>query len=114
MMRNLHKAFWISFAVYSVLTFLGTVIIERNENDLGFLINMKGYISLMKYYTLVGLIFYIFAFLMMWRNRIKSNKTNSDFDMEKRELKAKISDLQRQRKAESSDAKIIEPPKPEE
>ena len=113
-MRNLHKAFWISFAVYSVVTFLSTVIIERNENDLGFLINMKGYIPLMKYYTLVGLIFYVFAFLMVWRNGIKTKKTNSDFAIEKKELKAKISDLQRQQKAENMKGKNSEPPKTEE
>lgn len=113
-MRNLHKAFWISFAVYSVLTFLGTVVIERNENDLGFLINMKSYIPLMKYFTLVGLIFYVIAFLLMWRTSITSRKTNSDFDIEKQEFKAKIFDLQRELKAANAAEKETEPPKPEE
>lgn len=113
-MRNLHKAFWIIFAVYSVLTFLGTVVIERNENDLGFLINMKGYISLMKYYTLVGLFFYLIAFGLMFKSRRKITKMNSDFDLDKKELKAKISELRRSQNADSETFSKDDSPKPEE
>jgi hypothetical protein len=113
-MRNIHKAFWISFAVYSLLTFLATVVIERNENDLGFLINMKGYIPLMKYYTLVGLLFYLVAFGLMFKSRLKIGKMTSEFDLDKKELKAKISDLKRLQKAASGADENIDSPKPEE
>lgn len=113
-MRNLHKAFWISFAVYSLLTFLSTIVIERNENDLGFLINMKGYISLMKYYTLVGLIFYLVAFGLMFKSRIKTKKMLSEFDLDKKELKAKISDLKRNQNRDAGKDNKMETPKPEE
>ena len=100
-MRNLHKAFWISFAVYSLFTFLSTIVIERNENDLGFLINMKGYIPFMKYYTLVGLLFYFVAFTLMFRSRLRMRKMTSEFDLDKKELKAKISDLKRSQQSDS-------------
>ena len=113
-MRNLHKAFWISFAVYSLLTFITTIVIERNENDLGFLINMKGYIPLMKYYTLVGLLFYLVAFGLMFKSRLKVRKLTSEFDLDKKELKAKISDLKREQKAGNGDDKLFVTPKPEE
>ena len=113
-MRNLHKAFWISFAVYSLLTFITTIVIERNENDLGFLINMKGYIPLMKYYTLVGLLFYLVAFGLMFKSRLKVRKLTSEFDLDKKELKAKISDLKREQKSGNGDDKLFVTPKPEE
>ena len=113
-MRTLNKAFWISFAVYSLLTFITTIVIERNENDLGFLINMKGYIPLMKYYTLVGLIFYLVAFGLMFKSRLSVRKMTSDFDLDKKELKAKISDLKRSQQSGSGDKDKLQKPKPEE
>lgn len=113
-MRNLHKAFWISFAVYSLLTFVTTIVIERNENDLGFLINMKGYIHLMKYYTLVGLFFYLVAFGLMFKSRLKVKKLTSEFDLDKKELKAKISDLKRSQGTGNGDDNKLKPPKSEE
>ena len=112
-MRNLHKAFWISFAIYSLLTFVTTIVIERNENDLGFLINMKGYIPLMKYYTLVGLFFYLIAFGLMFKSNLKVRKMSSAHDLDKKELKAKISDLRRSQQAGSGDEEKTEQPKPE-
>lgn len=112
-MRNLHKAFWISFAVYSLLTFVTTIVIERNENDLGFLINMKGYIPLMKYYTLVGLFFYLIAFGLMFKSKLKISKMTSENDLDKKELKAKISDLRRAQQSGGGDEESFEQPKPE-
>lgn len=113
-MRNLHKAFWISFAVYSLLTFVATIVIERNENDLGFLINMKGYISFMKYYTLVGLFFYLIAFGLMFKSRLRVRKLTSEFDLDKKELKAKISDLKRTQEAGNGNDNKVDPPISEE
>ena len=113
-MKKLHNAFWISFAVYSTLTFLGAIIVERNQNDLGFLINMKGYIPLMKYYSLVGLVFYAVAFLLMWRNRFRFNKTSDRFDKEKKELKAAIIDLQEKNSTPVVDDTELDSSKPEE
>lgn len=95
-MKKLHRAFWISFGIYSVLTLLGTVVVERNENDLGFLINMKRFIPFMKYYSLVGLIFFITAFIMMWRSRLRLKKAISHFDIEKKEMKASILQLKKE------------------
>ena len=95
-MKKSMKVFWISFAVYSVLTFIGTLIIEQNENDLGFLINMKGYIPLMKFYTFLGLLFFATAFFSMWRSRVRSSKKISLLEVEKKELKAAMFDLKKE------------------
>ena len=94
-MKKSIKVFWISFAVYSVSTFLGTLMIEQNENNLGFLINMKGYIPLMKYYTFLGLVFFGVAFFSMWRSHLRKFKTINRLEEEKRELKAAIYDLKK-------------------
>lgn len=112
-MKKLHIVFWISFAVYSVLTFIGAVVVERNENDMGFLINMKGNIPLMKYYTLVGLIFFILAFLSMWRSRMRLSKTTNRFELEKKDLKALILDLKNKAADNSEEAENVGEPKPE-
>ena len=93
-MKKAFKIFWISFAVYSILTFVGSILIERNQNNLGFLINMKGYIPLMKYYTFLGLVFFAIAFISIWRHRLHSKKEGGRFEAEKNELKATIYDLQ--------------------
>ena len=94
-MKKSIKVFWISFAVYSVLTFLGTLMIEQNENNLGFLINMKGYIPLMKYYTFLGLLFFAVAFFSMWRTRLRIDRNLNRLEEEKRELKAAMYDLKK-------------------
>ncbi len=70
-------------------------MIEQNENNLGFLINMKGYISLMKYYTFLGLVFFAVAFFSMWRNHLRRLKTINRLEEEKRELKATMYDLKK-------------------
>ena len=113
-MRKLHKAFWISFAVYSLLSLIGAIVIERNENDLGFLINMKGYIPFMKYYSLVGLLFYLIAFIMMFRARLRFSKLSNSIDIDKKELKAKIFDLRQEQKTASEQKENLDSPNSEE
>ena len=113
-MKKLIKVFWISFAVYSAFTFIGTLVIERNQNDLGFLINMKGYIPLMKYFTLVGLVFCAIAFVSWWRTNVRLKKATDSFEMEKKELKASIFDLQEKREASNSKSAEAISPEPEE
>ena len=68
----------------------------------------------MKYYTLVGLLFYLVAFGLMFRSRIKLRKMNSEFDLDKKELKAQISDLRRTKQAGSGTENKDQAPKPEE
>ena len=73
---------------------------------------MKGYIPLMKYYTLVGLFFYLIAFGLMFKSRLRINKMTSEFDLDKKELKAKISDLKRSQQAGpggDSETETLEP-----
>jgi len=92
-MKKSTKVFWIGFAVYSILTFASTLVIEQNQNNLGFLINMKGYIPIMKYYTFLGLIFFAVSFYSMWRGRSQNAKALKRLEEEKKDLKAAMFDL---------------------
>ncbi len=113
-MKKAFKIFWISFAVYSLLTFAGSMIIEHNENNLGFLIDMKGYIPLLKYYTFLGLVFFTIAFISLWRHRLLNKKESQRFETEKKELKATIYDLQEKIAADNRAVENPEPPAEEE
>ena len=112
-MKKSIKVFWISFGVYSALTFIGALVIEQNQNNLGFLINMKGYIPIMKYYTFLGLIFFAVAFISMWRNHLRKFKSINRLEEEKRELKAALYDLKKKTEAPPSIKEDSGRPEPE-
>jgi hypothetical protein len=93
---------------------MGSIIIERNENNLGFLINMKGYIPLMKYFTFLGLIFFAIALVYTWRTNAVKRKEINRLEDQKKELKATLFDLKKQ---QDKSARVTEqeyPPKQEE
>ena len=112
-MKKSIKVFWISFGVYSALTFIGALVIEQNQNNLGFLINMKGYIPIMKYYTFLGLIFFAVAFFSMWRNHLRKFKTINRLEEEKRELKAALYDLKKKTETPPQTKEDSDLPEPE-
>lgn len=113
-MRKATKIFWICFALYSLITFASSLVIERNQNDLGFLINMKGYIPLLKYYTFLGLVLFAIAFFFWWRIKSRKNKEIEKLIEEKKELKATMFDLQEKKGAASPPIEEGLPPEPKE
>ena len=88
------KFFWILFGVYFLLAEISTLIADYYQNDLGFLISMKGYIPLMKYWALLGLILYTISYIIVRVNQKNRSKDLEYLKAEKRELKAKLFDLQ--------------------
>ncbi len=112
-MKKSTQVFWIIFTLYSVITFLGAIIVEQNENNLGFLINMKGYIPILKYYTFFGLVLFAIAFISRWRSKMGSNKRIKTLEEEKKELKASLFDIQKKKETSAVIGDEI-PPKPEE
>ena len=113
-MKKVTKVFWISFAAYSFITFIGSVIIERNENNLGFLINMKGYIPLMKYFTFLGLVFFAIALIYSWRSNLLNRKEIKRLEFDKKELKATLFDFKKKQDKSTSLASPVNPPEAEE
>lgn len=93
-MSKSQKFFWLIFGLYFLLAQLGTLVADYYQNDLGFLINMKGYIPLMKYFSLLGLVLFTIGYVMMRLGKKSRTKEHGYLKGEKRELKAKLFDLQ--------------------
>ena len=99
-MTKPRKVFWFIFSLYFVLALISSLVADHYQNDLGFLINMKGYIPLAKYFSLFGLILFGFSYLFM-RLSLKDHKKNVQLlETEKKELKAQLFDLQEECKDE--------------
>ena len=114
-MKKSTKIFWIIFAVYSVMALIGSLIVEHYQNNLGFLIEMKGYIFLMKYYFIFGLLLFLIVFFSMLKDRAHHKKQINKLEDEKRELKATLYDLRNQQEPATppSDRAGEEPPQVE-
>ncbi len=114
-MKKSTKIFWIIFAVYSVMALIGSLIVEHYQNNLGFLIEMKGYIFLMKYYFIFGLLLFLIVFFSMLKDRAHHKKQINKLEDEKRELKATLYDLHNQQEPATppSDRAGEEPPQVE-
>ncbi|MEN8248608.1 MAG: hypothetical protein ABFS32_06725 [Bacteroidota bacterium] len=108
-MSKTAKVFWISFGVYSILLLFGAITIERNAYNLNFLFKAKEYISLLKYFTFIGLAFFVVAFVSSWRCRISHNKTIKRLEDQKTELKANLFDLKKKGDVSPPDQGIDSP-----
>ena len=89
------KLFWISFGVYSLILLLGAITIERNAYNLNFLFKAKEYISLLKYFTFIGLAFVVVAFISAWRKNFSHKRAIKRLEDQKTELKATLFDLKK-------------------
>jgi len=67
-MKKSIKVFWISFAVYSSLLFIGMLVVDLNKGNFHFLGQVLRIVPLMKYYAFIGLVFCAVSFLVMWRS----------------------------------------------
>lgn len=94
-MKKTAKVFWISFGVYSLMLLFGAIMIERNAYNLNFLFKAKEYISLLKYFTFIGLAFFVVAFVSALRNSLKHKRAIKRLEDQKRELKATLFDLKK-------------------
>lgn len=82
------------FLTYNLILFLATLYVESNQNDLGFLLEMKSYISFFKYFTFSGLILYLLSYFLIQRDSTILSKDIKKEQEEKTLLKAKLFDLQ--------------------
>lgn len=91
------------FLAYNLVLFLATLYVESNQNDLGFLLEMKSYISFFKYFTFSGLILYLLSYFLIQRDSTKLSKDIKKEQEEKTLLKAKLFDLQEETRKDISD-----------
>lgn len=90
------------FLAYNLVLFLGSLYVDSNQNDLGFLLNVKSYIPWMKYFTFFGLVLFFVAYVIFNRDIRVINKEVRKSKDEHTLLKAKLFDLQEQSGSVSS------------
>lgn len=105
-MKNPRKSLFYLFLAYNLLLFLGSVYVDTKQEDLGFLLNVKSYIPWMKYFTFLGLVLFLVAYVVFTRDLRLINKEIKKSKEEHTQLKAKLFDLQEQ----STSTTITAPP----
>jgi hypothetical protein len=93
-MKNPRKLLFYFFLAYNLFLFLGAVYVDSNQNDLGFLLNIKSYIPWMKYFTFLGLVLFFVAYVVFNRDIRIVNKEVKKSKDEHTMLKAKLFDMQ--------------------
>lgn len=93
-MKNPGKTLIYLFLTFHLLHFIGALYIDSRQDDLSFLLSMKGYISWMKYFALSGLVLFISAYFIVTRDARILTKSLENSKEEQTALKAKLFDLQ--------------------
>jgi len=93
-MTKTQKIFWIIFGLYMLFNFILSLIIDHNENNLEFLIGMKRFLSLGKYFAFFGLLMFIGSFFVSRVSGNKLRRENKELETESNELKARLFDMQ--------------------
>lgn len=109
-MSNSRKIIWISFALFMFFQMGTSYITDKNQDNLNFLIEMKGYISYMLYFSLAGVILFLLSFMVYQLDGMKANKQIAQLEQDKNELKAKLFDMQEEK---AKPVEIDESPVPE-
>lgn len=109
-MKNPRKSLFYIFLAYNLLLFIGSIYMDSKQNDLGFLLNVKSFIPWMKYFTFLGLIIFMVAYVVFNRDiRIINMEVKKSKD-EHTMLKAKLFDLQEQTSSSTEAPQIPDTP----
>jgi hypothetical protein len=81
------------FGAYHLCTFMLTIFMETQKNDLSLLYSLFGKITLFKYGALFGLILFGVEAFWTWRDQKNANKEKEGMRHENNVLKAKVYDL---------------------
>ena len=88
---------YLAFAVYQVISFIFTILVDGHLDLLGLL----KFIPWFKYITFLGVTFIIVDFVWFWMDRRAAKQRQSDLEKENNVLKAKIYDFQEAAKTSS-------------
>lgn len=81
------------FGVYHLCTFVLTIFMESQKNDLSLLYSLFAKITLFKYGALLGLILFGVEAFWTWRDQKNADKEKEAMRHENNVLKAKVYDL---------------------
>lgn len=109
-MSNSRKTIWIIFALFMFIQLGAIYIVDKNQEDMYFLMKMKGYIPYMLYYSLASVVLFMLSFMVYQLDNIKAKKELVQLEQDKTELKAKLFDLQEQVSKPKESTKSLPPP----
>lgn len=112
-MSNSRKTVWIIFAIYTFIMLLVAYMVDRNQNNLDFLLRMKNYIPFMLYYAIFGVVIFLFALLFHQMDNQKAKKLITQLENDKNQLKAKLFDMQEEQGKAVATQKVMDTPKEE-
>ena len=95
-MSNSRKTIWIIFALFMFIQLGAIYFVDKNQEDMYFLMKMKGYIPYMLYFSLASVVLFMLSFMVYQLDAIKAKKELTQLEQDKTELKAKLFDLQEQ------------------
>jgi hypothetical protein len=102
-MKNHRKTLIYLFLIFHLLHFIGALYIDAKQDDLGFLLSIKGYLPWMKYFALSGLVLFLVAYIVIMRDTRLLRKSVEQAKEEHTTLKAKLFDFQEaSKKSETS------------
>jgi hypothetical protein len=108
-MSNSRKFIWIAFAIFMFFQMGTSYITNKNQDNLSFLMEMKGYIPHMLYFSLVGVILFMLSFMVYQLDNMKAKKQITQLENDKNELKAKLFDMQEAQSQEKNSSPIVQP-----
>lgn len=102
-MKNPRKTLIYIFLIFHLVHFIGALYIDARQDDLGFLLSIKGYLPWMKYFALTGLVLFLVAYIAVMRDSRLLRKSVDQAREEHTSLKAKLFDFQEaSRKSDAS------------
>ncbi len=88
------KYSWLLLAAFMLIQLGASYLTYTNQNNLGFLMEMKDYIPFMFYFSLLGFILFGIAFMASRMDVNKAKKETTTLTSEINTLKAKLFDMQ--------------------
>ena len=93
-MKNPRKTIIYLFLIFHLLHFIGALYIDARQDDLGFLLSIKGYLPWMKYFALSGIVLFLVAYIVVLRDTRFLRRELTQAREEHTALKAKLFDYQ--------------------
>lgn len=112
-MPNSRKTAWILAAIYVFIMLGVSYLVDKNQDNLNFLLSMKEYIPSMLYFSIAGVVLFLFVFTFYQMDTSKAKRLITQLENEKNQLKAKLFDMQEEKDKTPSTTKVIEAPKNE-
>ena len=88
-------------------------MVDKNQNNLDFLLRMKNYIPFMLYFSLFGALVFLFALFFNQIDHAKAKKLITQLENDKNKLKAKLFEKKKEKSSASpvvAKTRIVEEP----